>query len=237
VHKRIDSPAVRILLVEDSERVSALVAASLCSAGHDVVAESTCDGASKALAESRFDIAIVDIGLPDGSGLDLCRRARGDGLDLPILVLTARNGVADRVTGLDAGADDYLCKPFATAELHARVRALARRGPRWAESVRTFGALTIDRDRRVVHANELSVALTPREFDVLALLAWADGRVVARDHILEAVWGDIDERSAASLEVLVARIRRKLAAVDIEGAIRTVRSAGYAWDLPRSKPL
>jgi two-component system, OmpR family, response regulator len=226
---------VRILLVEDNERVTEVVTSALRSSGHGIQVAGTCAQALARLGEERYDLAIIDLGLPDGSGLDVCRRAREGGHDMPILILTARNGVHDRVSGLDAGADDYLGKPFATAELTARVRALGRRGPRWTESVRAFGPVVIDRDRRTATLGGEWVALTPREFDIVALLAWADGRVVARDHLLESVWGDTNERASASLEVLITRIRRKLARAAKGEVIRTVRQVGYAWALDRSK--
>ncbi len=227
---------MRILLVEDSERVTTVVVAALKAAGHEISPTSTCADALVQLREASFDLAIVDVGLPDGSGLDVCRSARKGGFDLPILMLTARNDVGDRVSGLDAGADDYLGKPFATAELNARVRALARRGPRWAESMRVFGPITVDRDRREVRGDGGDVPMTPREFEIVALLAWSDGRVVARAHMLEAIWGEENEGASASLEVLIARIRRKLSASGAPEAIRTIRQVGYAWNLARSKP-
>lgn len=214
---------MRTLLVEDNERLSSLIARALRQVGHTVALASTCAEARSQLAH--FELAIVDVGLPDGSGLDLCRAARAGGVDVPVLVLTARNGVADRVAGLDAGGDDYLGKPFAVEELLARVRALGRRGPRLAEARRTFGDLVIDRERRTVTKAGNAVPLTPRELDLVLLLAWRDGRVVTRTDIFEIVWGDTDERNAASLEVLVRRIRRKIG----EHRVRTVRSAGYAW--------
>ncbi|HEY8040143.1 MAG TPA: response regulator transcription factor [Polyangiaceae bacterium] len=226
---------MRILLVEDNERVAETVGAGLRASGHAVVVAHGVRTADEALSSQHFDIAVVDIGLPDGSGLDWCRAAREAGSETPILLLTARNGVRDRVAGLDAGADDYLGKPFALDELVARVRALARRGPRWTESVRRFGPLVIDRDRRAVTAGDMRLPLTAREFDILALVAWREGRVVPRDEILEAVWGDASERAAASFDVLVARIRRKLAERGVRDALRTVRQVGYAWALERSK--
>jgi two-component system OmpR family response regulator len=221
---------VRILLVENNARVHEVVGAALRSAGHVVQVETGCAGATAAMGGNRFDLAIVDVGLPDGSGLDLCRALRKDGHDLPMLVLTARTDVRDRVAGLDAGADDYMGKPFAIAELHARVRALLRRGPHWIDHIREFGDLVIDRDRRLVTVRETPAALTPRECDIVTLLAWRDGRVVSRDEILESVWGEATAEHGASLEVLVARIRRKLG----NDAIRTVRNVGYAWSLVRS---
>jgi DNA-binding response OmpR family regulator len=226
---------VRILLVEDSARVAETVGAGLRERGHTVFVAGGVRAAEEAFGQLHFDVAVVDIGLPDGSGLDWCRSTRRSGSELPILLLTARNGVKDRVAGLDAGADDYLGKPFSVEELLARVRALTRRGPRWTESRRTFGRVVVDRDRRVVSVDGKRLALTVREFDIVALLAWRDSRVVPRDEVLEAVWGDASERAAASLDVLVARIRRKLAEHEVREAVRTVRQVGYAWALERSK--
>jgi DNA-binding response OmpR family regulator len=227
---------VRILLVEDNARVAHVVDAALRPAGHSVTPVVRSSEAMQAFEQSHFDVAIVDVGLPDGNGLDLCRFARSLGLDLPILLLTARNHVDDRVRGLEAGADDYLGKPFSTAELLARVRALSRRGPRWTESGRTYGALSIDRDTQLVRAHGERVPFTPREFEIVALLAWRDGRVVQREDVMESVWGEVDERVGASLDVLMTRIRRKLLQRGVGEAIRTVRQMGYAWALPRSNP-
>jgi DNA-binding response OmpR family regulator len=227
---------VRILFVEDSARVATNVKRTLSDAGHSVVVSDDCKSAQAAVTSHTFELGIIDVGLPDGSGLSLCRQLRGGGYAWPILILTARNTIGDRVAGLDAGADDYLGKPFSEAELLARVRALGRRGPRWTESVRAFGDLVIDRDRRLVTRRDERMMLTPRELDVVALLAWADGRVVPREEILESVWGESSESTSASLEVLITRIRRKLDVGRAHSAIRTVRQAGYAWALARSKP-
>lgn len=235
LRERSTLAVVRILLVEDSTRVADVVGFALATSGHEVETATSVAAALAAIERARYDLAIVDIGLPDGSGLDVCRAARQGGQDTPILILTARNEVNDRVMGLDAGADDYLGKPFSTAELNARVRALGRRGPRWTESVRYYGDLRIDRDRRAVERGGASVALTAREFDIVALLAWADRRVIPRDEILEAVWGEATPSASSSLEVLVTRIRRKLAQAAGPEAIRTVRQVGYAWALARSK--
>ncbi len=227
---------VRVLVVEDTVRVADAVADALRGAGHVVTVAPDFATASSELAEAHHDLAIIDLGLPDGSGLDLCRAARRYGAALPILILTAQNAVEARVAGLDAGADDYVAKPFAMSELLARVRALGRRGPRWTESLRWYGSLSIDRDRRIATVDGADVPLTPREFDIVALLAWRDGRVVARDEILEVVWGDATESASASLEVLIGRIRRKLGSAGTDEVIRTVRQVGYAWSRSRSKP-
>lgn len=224
-----------MLLVEDSDRVAQTVAVAMRSNGHSVVVAGTVRAADEALAAAAFDIVVLDIGLPDGSGLDWCRTVRRGDHTLPILVLTARNDVADRVGGLDAGADDYLGKPFSVDELLARLRALCRRGPRWTESVRRFGRLTIDADQRIVAVEGERLPFTTREFDVVAVVSSREGRVVPRDELLEAVWGDCSEKAAASLDVLLVRIRRKLAERGIRDALRTVRQVGYAWSLERSK--
>jgi len=226
---------VRILVVEDSPRVADTVSAALRAFGHSVVLAGGVRAADAAFDAQPFDVVIVDVGLPDGSGLTWCRSARQSGSDVPMLLLTARNGVGDRVAGLDAGADDYMGKPFSLDELAARVRALGRRGPRWTESVRCFGSLVIDRDRRIATIDDVRVPLTAREFDIVALLAWREGRVVSRDELLESVWGDASERAAGSFEVLLGRIRRKLAERGVRDALRTVRQVGYTWALERSK--
>ncbi len=230
------SADVRILLVEDSPRVTEAVGAGLRSRGHAVEVAGSVRQAHEAMASGgHYDLAVGDVGLPDGSGLDLCRAVRDGGQEMPILVLTARNDVSDRVRGLDAGADDYLGKPFSMEELLARMRALARRGPRWEQSVRRFGSVVVDADGRTVGAGEARLPLTSREFDIVALLAGRHNRVVPRDEILEAVWGDSTERAAASLDVLVVRIRRKFAEHGLREVLRTVRNVGYAWKLEPSK--
>ena len=227
---------MRVLLVEDSPRVASVVIALLRKAGHSVAHAATRGEGLAETSRAPVELAIVDVGLPDGSGLDLCRELRASGYAFPILLLTARNGVDDRVAGLDAGADDYVGKPFASSELLARVRALGRRGPRWTESKKSFGDVTIDRERRTAFRGEQALPLTPREFDVVALLAWRNGRVVPRDELLEMVWGTASEREAASLEVLVSRIRRKFGSKNPDDVVRTIRGTGYAWSLGRSNP-
>jgi DNA-binding response OmpR family regulator len=228
--------AVRVLLIEDSQRVADAISAALRERSLNVTVAGTVRAAEEAFGAHKFDIAVVDIGLPDGSGLSWCKSARSAGCQIPILLLTARNSVEDRVAGLEAGADDYMGKPFSIEELVARLRALSRRGPRWSQSVRTFGPVLVDLDRRLVTVNGERLALTARELDIVAVLAWRDGRVVPRDEILETIWGAVSESAAASLEVLVARVRRKLAERGARDAVRTVRQVGYAWTIEPSKP-
>jgi DNA-binding response OmpR family regulator len=172
-----------------------------------------------------FDVIVLDVMLPDGSGMDLCRALRSAGCDTPILLLTARGAVRDRVAGLDAGADDYLGKPFAISELLARVRALGRRGPITRSEVVRVGEMTIDLAGRRVVVEGTAVRLTARELSILGVLGQNLGRVVERSRLVEAVWGTADGTGANSLEVLIARIRHKIRG---EAArLKTLRGVGY----------
>jgi DNA-binding response OmpR family regulator len=180
--------------------------------------------------EDAPDLVVLDLGLPDGSGLTLCRELRTEGSVIPILILTARSQVALRVEGLDAGADDYLAKPFALAELRARVRALGRRSSgssavqlRGLRQVR--GDLVLDFGTRTATRAKTAVPITARQWAILELLASRGGRIVPRSDLLEIVWGDASDANANSLEVLIARLRKKLGA----DVIRTLRGEGYAF--------
>lgn len=216
---------MRILVVDDHQEVRELVERALGRDDHVVSAAGSAQTARDLLATRDFDLIVLDLGLPDGSGQELCRALRRDGNTAPILVLTARSAVASRVESLDAGADDYLGKPFAVAELRARVRALGRR----SGTVRTFvherDGLLLDFSARRAVVNGQEAPITAREWSILELLAGRKGRVVSRRELLDAVWGDASDSANASLDVLIARIRRKLAA----DVIRTVRNEGYAF--------
>jgi len=214
---------VRVLVVEDHRDLVDLVERALRADGHSVETAATLAEAVDRLRDRPADVLVLDLGLPDGSGFDLCRSLRRDGVNTPILLITANAPVRRRVEGLDAGADDFLGKPFALAELRARVRALGRRGtlPRKVHVVR--GATTLDFLARRAEVAGVEVPLTAREWAVLDLLVARAGRAVARTEILEIVWGD-PEQGGASLEVLVARIRKKVG----DDVVRTVRGYGYA---------
>ena len=218
-----------ILLVEDDAETRDALSRFLSDEGYRVVSAARGDAGTRALKAGAVDAAILDVGLPDVSGIDLCRDWRTAGLRLPVLMLTARTDVSSRVQGLEAGADDYLGKPFALSELRARLRALLRRGSDpLRQRVLTLGPLTIDFGRRQAWIAEVEVPLTRREIDVLERLAWARGHVVSRDDLLEEIWGESTPETAASLEVIVARLRRKLERGEKEALIRTVRGVGYA---------
>ncbi|HMJ14925.1 MAG TPA: response regulator transcription factor [Polyangiaceae bacterium] len=215
---------MRVLVVDDHAELLDLVGRALARDGHSVLTAQSAAEARTALAQNTVDLLVLDLGLPDGSGQDLCRSVRKSGNAAPILVLTAQSAVSSRVECLDAGADDYLSKPFAVAELRARVRALGRR----AVSVRTFvyerNGIFLDFAARRARVNGEEAPVTAREWSILELLAARSGRVVNRAEVLESVWGEVTDATSASLEVLVARIRRKLSS----NVIRTVRGEGYA---------
>lgn len=218
---------MRILVVEDHREVRQFLEAVLREAGYTVNAVASRAEAERKIRDGGYAGILLDWMLPDGSGADLCREMREAGDPTPVLMLTARGDVEDRVHGLDAGADDYLKKPFAAAELRARVRALLRRGPRLEDPVFREGSVEIRFAERRLLANGGEIPMTAREFDILEALARQRGRVVSRSTILVSVWGSEDE-GAASLEVLVARIRRKLEAAGCAELIRTHRGLGYS---------
>jgi len=199
---------------------------TLSADGYGVTGAGDGGAALAHVERSAPDLLVLDIGLPGLGGLAVCRRLRDKGLAVPILLLTARDAVADRVAGLDAGADDYLVKPFAPEELLARVRALLRRGAT-PEEVLAFRDLTFDVETRVVRRGGVEIPLSGREADLLELLLRNPRRVISRVQALEDVWGDA---AAASLNVVdryISYLRRKLGEPPL---IRTVRGVGFALE-------
>jgi DNA-binding response OmpR family regulator len=221
---------MRVLVVDDHADTRELLARNLEKASCGVKAVASCEEAEAALTLGRFDVLILDVMLPDGSGIDLCSRIRKAKHQVPVLLLTARGEVRDRVTGLDAGADDYLVKPFAILELLARVKALGRRGPVQRGRQLSVGPVVVDLDGRSVRVDGRDVPLTAKERAIVEVLASRPGAILTRDQLIESVWGDVSDSAAASLDVLVARIRRKLGPG--AGALQTRRGLGYTfqWD-------
>src|SRR5947209_2249792 len=174
---------MRLLIVEDEARIAELVQGALARAGFAVDAVGLCAEARAALKVTSYDAAIVDLGLPDGDGLSLLRELRANGNLTPVLVLTARDAVEDRVRGLDTGADDYLVKPFALPELLARLRALARRGPAERPSILAVDDLVLDPSTREVRRGDIPIHLTPKEFVLLELFMRRAGEVLTRSAI------------------------------------------------------
>jgi DNA-binding response OmpR family regulator len=213
------------VVIEDDEAISALIGTYLEQAGFEVVRESTGEGGLEAVDRRHPRFVVLDLGLPDVDGFDLCRRLRGGG-DVPILILTARDEEADRVIGLELGADDYLTKPFSPRELVARVRAVLRRAdPRPPEScVIEVGELCVDLRARSARFAGSSLALRTLEFELLAELARNAGTVVTRDRLLDRVWGLSFAGGTRTVDVHVAQLRKKLGRPAL---IHTVRGVGY----------
>jgi two-component system, OmpR family, response regulator len=213
-----------VLVVEDQNDVVEVVARALEKDHHQVTTANSLEAADRCLSAGVFDAAVLDLGLPEGNGLAWCKRLRASGATMPILILTAQSAVATRVLGLDSGADDFLAKPFAVAELRARVRALGRRAPMQNAVQFKSGNVLLDFSARRAFVDEREVPLTAREWSIVEMLTSRAGRVVLRADILDAVWGSRGATSEASLEVLIGRIRKKLGV----RFVRTVRGEGYA---------
>lgn len=220
---------MRVLIVEDEPELRQAIGRRLKAAGHGVDQAISADEAESFLASYPYDVIVLDRGLPDGDSLDRLRRWRAGGNTTPVLFLTARDRVQDRVTGLEAGADDYLVKPFAMEELVARLAAIARRGETIEASVVRIGDLEIDSGRREVRRGEVLLPLRPKEWTVLQVLAAGVGRVVSRREIRERCWGEEDEPVSNVEEVVVAALRKKLGTPPV---IRTIRGGGYLLESP-----
>lgn len=218
---------MRVLVIDDDPDVLSVVQRALEGDGHVLATAATLNDARAAVVEG-VDLVVLDLGLPDGRGIELCRELREEGSAIPILILTAMTQVATRVEGLDAGADDFLSKPFAIAELRARVRALGRRRALPRPLTYLHGSLRLDLAGRRATRGRSEIPVTAREWSILEVLAGRAGRVVSKDELLEGVWGDISESAAGSLEVLIARLRRKVGAE----LIQTLRGRGYMLVAP-----
>jgi two-component system copper resistance phosphate regulon response regulator CusR len=217
----------RILVVEDERKVRRGLEQALQSAGYEVVTAATGNDGLALATSGTFDCLILDWMLPGAEGVDIVRELRAGGRTAPILLLTARDAIDDRVLGLEAGADDYLVKPFALAELLARVMALLRRGQPDRETVIRTAGLEIDRVRRRVTRNGSEVALTQREFEVLEYLARHKGHTVTREMLGRDVWQDANYALTNVVEVYVNLLRKKLDPPDGPSVITTVRGFGY----------
>ncbi len=218
---------MRILVVEDEPQIADFIARGLTENGHSV---DTAGDGEEALAwpdAADFDLIILDVMIPRVNGIDVCRTLRKRGLKTPILMLTARDTIEDRVEGLDSGADDYLVKPFAFAELLARVRALGRREPALVGNVLQVGDLVLDAVTRSVTRAGAAVELTAKEFSLLEYLMRHPGQVLSRTVIAEHVWNYDFDNATNVIDVHVKNLRRKIDSGDGPPLIQTVRGAGY----------
>src|SRR3954454_10449714 len=220
---------VQLLVTEDEREMAVLLQTALREAGYAVDVVHTGEHAVDAAASTYYDAIVLDVMLPGLNGFETCRRIRARGIGAPILMLTARAAVNDRISGLDAGADDYLPKPFSLEELLARVRALLRRGPAHFDRKIAVGDLELDGAQLVARRGTKAVELTPREFAILELLMRRAGQIISKDEILRRAWdGDSEPRSNV-IEVLVNRVRQKVDRTFGTSQIETVRGIGYRF--------
>ncbi len=225
---------MRLLVVEDEPPLREQLVQELTRSGYAV--DGAADG-HKGLTlglEEPYDLAIIDLGLPKLDGVELIRRLRADGRSLPILILTARGDWQDKVTGLEAGADDYLAKPFHMEELKARLSALLRRGAGHASPVLHFGPLVVDTGKKTVHVDALEIELTSYEYNTLEYLLHRAGQVISKTEFTEHLYHQDFDRDSNVIEVFIGRLRKKL---DPDGSlkpIQTVRGHGYRFTLEPS---
>ncbi|MGH7461244.1 MAG: response regulator transcription factor [Longimicrobiales bacterium] len=222
---------MRVLLVEDERELASVVEAGFRDHHIEVITADNFQDASRRASLSQYTVIIIDVMIPGGSGFELCRKLRERGDSTPVLMLTARATVEDRVTGLDSGADDYLTKPFAFQELVARVRALARRQPGMVEARQGIADLVVDLQSRHVERGGQEINLTAKEWDLLEVLVRNKGVVLTRTAITERVWDENHDPFTNVLDVLVRRLRRKIDDGFELKLIHTVRGAGYRFGL------
>jgi two-component system response regulator QseB len=214
---------LRVLIVEDDETLKDGLRVGLSLSGLVVDAVSTSADAYAVLTGSSYDAVVLDLMLPDGSGLDILKSLRQGRDDVPVLLLTARDSVADRIVGLDTGADDYLGKPFDLNEVAARLRALVRRAAGRSDSVLKWADITLDPARLIVKKNGLDIRLSRREFSILHALMDRPGRIFSKSQIEEKLYGWQEEIESNAVEVHIHHLRNKLGV----GAIETIRGVGY----------
>jgi two-component system OmpR family response regulator len=223
---------VRILVVEDEPRMADVICRSLEKVGMAADRTGRGDEAVSMATIVAYDAIVLDVMLPGMSGFATCRRLREHGVWSPVLMLTARDAVADRVEGLDSGADDYLVKPFSLAELHARLRSLARRASPERPAVLRVGDLSLDPARREVHRGDVAVPLTAKEFALLEVLMRQPGVVLSRLDLLESAWDQAYEWRSNVIDVHVRRLRAKVDRPFGTDSLETVRGIGYRLRAP-----
>ena len=224
---------MRILVVEDDVMLAEAVTRALTQSAHAVDTARTGEEADRALAAIDYDLVLLDLGLPQLDGFEVLKRLRQRRSTVPVLVLTVKDTLEDRVTGLDLGADDYLTKPFHLSELEARVRALIRRSHAAASSVLTHGRLQLDMAARRLFCDGQPMELSARELAVLELLLLREGRVVTKQQIVDNLYGWEEASTSNAVEVFIYRLRKKLEASGVD--ITTVRGMGYLIEKPNAQ--
>ena len=215
------------MIVEDQRRLGTFLEQSLLERSYEVTWVHTCAAAKDALCESNHDVIILDLGLPDGDGLDLLKQWRKAGFNEPVLILSARDAVQDRIKGLDLGADDYLSKPFSIEELLARLRSLLRRQSVVKEAILEHRGIILDLIGRTVHLNGAPVDLTSREFALLEIFMQNVGRILTRKLICEKCFSSHYDNETNLLDVYMSRLRSKFEVVSGPGLFKTLRGVGY----------
>ncbi len=223
---------MRVLVVEDQLDIAEAVRTILEREKFAVTLAFDGDAGYEALVNDEFDVVVLDLVLPKRDGFAVCRAARAAGVQTPVIMLTARDAIVDRVRGLDAGADDYLAKPFAAEELAARIRALVRRGAAPVQSRITLGGVVVDRDARQVAVGGRRIDVAATEFRLIEYLALNAGIACTRESILARVWGIDFDGSSNIVDVYVSAIRRKLEKAGARDPIATVRGLGYRFEAP-----
>ncbi len=218
---------MRVLVVEDETKMASLLRRALEREGYAVDVAGTGEDALWLGTENDYDAVVLDVMLPPPDGFEVCRTLRERGRWAPVLLLTARDGVEDRVTGLDAGADDYLAKPFSFAELYARLRALTRRGARERPTTLHVTDLTLDPAAHTVRRNGTSIDLSPKEFALLELFMRHPGEVLSRTRMLEHVWDFAYDGTSNVVDVYIRYLREKIDRPYGRDSIETVRGVGY----------
>jgi len=226
---------MRLLVIEDDAILRESLVAKLAESGFAVEqAAEGREGLYFAL-EYPIDLAIIDLGLPEISGLEIIREARNQGKTYPILILTARDRWQDKVDGLDAGADDYVVKPFHVEEVTARVNALLRRSGGWASSVMTAGPVSLDMSRQELKVNEAAIELTSFEYKIIEYLMVRAGQVVSKTELTERLYDQDFERDSNVIEVFIGRLRKKMDPESTINPIETLRGRGYRFALERGQ--
>ena len=225
---------MRLLFAEDDRQLLTSISRGLREASHEVDQATTGTQAQALALANEYDGIILDVLLPGESGIEVCRAIRAHGSRVPILMLTALDAVEQRIAGLDAGADDYLTKPFDFGELLARLRALDRRHGDTLSTRLAVGDLVLDAERRVANRGGREIALTSREFEFLAYLAKHAGRVVSRAELMEQIWGDHPNTYSNIIDVYAARLRRKIDEGEQDALFSTIRGVGFVLETPRS---